>query len=94
MRIQSLSRRIWGSLAWRLLRHLRLLRDNQRHDQVDQHDPAEACEKCQHGQQADDGWVNAEVFAQARAHARDHAVGRASSQLFVVGVHMCTPFVE
>ena len=75
-----------------LLRHLRLLRHNQRHDQVDQHDPAEASEKRQHGQQADDGWVNAEVFAQARAHARDHAVGRASSQLFVVGVHVCTPF--
>ena len=67
---------------------MRLLGDNESHDQIDQRDPAEAREESQHGQQTYDGRVNAEVVAQACAHARDHAVGCASGQLFVVGVHV------
>jgi len=64
-----------------------LLRDNDRHDQIDQRNPTEACEESQQGQQADDGWVNAKIFAQSCAHARDHAVGRTAGQLLVVGIH-------
>ena len=70
----------------------RLLGDDQRHDQVDQRDPAEAGEERQQGQQADDGRVDAEVLAQACAHARDHAVGGTAGQLFVFGVHVYAPF--
>src|SRR3970282_2253020 len=66
----------------------RLLRDNQRHDQINYRDSSEAREERQHGQQADDGRVNAEIFAQSRAHTRDHAVGCTACQLLVVGVHV------
>jgi hypothetical protein len=70
-----------------LLSRLCLLRDNQRHDQIDDCDSAEAREKRQHGQQADDGWVNVEIFAQPSAYTRDHSVGCTASQWLVIGVH-------
>ena len=71
----------------RLLLNCRLLRDNDRHDQVDQRDPTEAGEERQQGQQADDGRVDAEVVTHACAHARDHPVRGAAGQLLVVGGH-------
>lgn len=70
-----------------LLLYSWLLRDDDRHDQIDQRDAAEAREERQNGQQTDDGRVDAEVVAQARAHARDHAVGRTACQLLVTGIH-------
>lgn len=52
-----------GTAQRDLLRYLRLLGNNDRHDQIDYGNPAKAGEKCQHSQQADDGRINAEVFA-------------------------------
>lgn len=66
---------------------MRLLRDDNRHDQIHDGDSAKACEEREDDQQTDDGWVDAKVFAQARADACDHAVGRTACQLPVVGVH-------
>ena len=71
-----------------LLRDLRLLRDNQRHDQVDDCNSAEASEERKNGQQADNGRVNAEILAQACAYARYHAVRGTAGQWSVVCVHI------
>jgi hypothetical protein len=70
-----------------LLCNLRLLWDNQRHDQIHDRDAAKAGEKRQHGQQANNGRIDTKVFSQPCADSRDHAVGRAASQLLVIGIH-------
>jgi len=70
-----------------LLGDLWLFRDDDRHDQVHDGDPAEAGEECQDGEQANDGWIDAEIVTQSRTNSRNHAVGRAACQLLVVGVH-------
>ena len=79
-------RRPSGPSHFSLLRS-RLLRDNDRHDQVHDGDPAEAGEEREDDQQTHKGRVDAEIFAQARADTRDHPVRRTASQLFVVVVH-------
>src|SRR5215210_7351563 len=76
----------WFRDEW-LLCNLRLLRDDDRHDQVHNRDPAKAREKCEDSQQTDNRGVNTKVIAQACTYPRDHPVGRTASQLFRVCVH-------
>ena len=66
--------------CWKLdlLRRWRLLRDDDRHDQIHNRDSAEAGEECQDREQTDDGGIDAEIVAQACTYAREHAVGGAA----------------
>lgn len=74
----------WQVFSSILLGDLRLFRDDDRHNQVHDGDPAKTREEREDNQQTYDGRVDAEVLAQARANAREHAVGRAACELPVV----------
>src|SRR5258708_36443837 len=68
--------------------------DDKCHDDISDYDgEMQASEESQHEQQAHDGRVNVEIFAESAAQAGKHTVGAASGKLFVGCTHEIAPFV-